>query len=81
MTCCEQAELLSETKTGRYGNFFIKKLDAGDYFLILKGSSPTLSIPILVEKAYESKACDIDQRFTVDAATGKTEITAIVEVD
>jgi hypothetical protein len=79
--CCAQAELALELKTNRSGNFLINKLDEGNYFLVLKDSAPPLTIPISVPKAYEQKTCDIDQRFTVDAATGKSEVTVTIEVD
>jgi hypothetical protein len=80
-TCCDQAEFVLETKTDGSGNFFVNKLDAGDYFLMLSDGAPALSIPIQLGKSYMSKACNLDQRFTVDAATGKSEISVIVTVD
>jgi hypothetical protein len=81
VTCCEGASLVSSTSTDRYGNFLVKQLDAGKYFIALRRTNPDITIPIDVPKRYESKTCEIDQRFTVDAATGKTKITLLITVD
>jgi hypothetical protein len=78
--CCEKAKFAFELKTDRSAKFLIRTLEAGEYFLVLSSTQQHLTIPIQVPKSYESRTCGIDQHFTVDAATGKSEVTVMVEL-
>ena len=79
--CCKGSTLLLSTQTSRSGKFLFESLDEGQYFLVLPDSESLLSIPIWVKQKYSTKACDLDQRFIIDAETGKSEVELRVSVD
>jgi len=79
--CCKGSTLLLSTQTSRSGKFLFESLDEGHYFIVLPDSQSLLSIPIWVKQKYSTKACDLDQRFIIDAATGKSEVELRVSID
>jgi hypothetical protein len=82
LPCCEDAEPLGDVKLDKSGNFDLRKLPSGEYWIVLSWDNIQVSVPVWAVKKY-TYACDQNSYSPIDLkpSAGTFEITMHTSTD